>query len=596
MAATLSVSTVKAATRVSTAQLAAGGVVSAKVAALAEGMVKAMFMTKIRIAIAVLCLVSVFGEGMSALGHWKQPAEPASEKRVFFPNGGPTQEEAKQEKEQRLKLEESVQRMCWSRDGRIMASLTIRVKEESGKKIPLGTFRIWDAQTAKLRLSLGELEYSRPPFLMMFDFTPDGKMLAISQRLRTTVGDDKVELWDVEKGTLVQTIDIEYARSRVWFAVSPDNRSLAVCGCDFINNDTQGTVRLFDIKTANLSKKLVSKGSEIISVTYSSDGKLLATGGTKGEITIWDLTTSKELKTLNSSGAVAAVAFSPDGRQVVSADRSLASTLWDLATGKARELKAPRGQSFAQEVAFSPDGRYVAEEVSLEKDGKRYYEVFLWDVRTAKLLREWQSNVPPRAFVNRAPGFAFTPDSKRLATLHDEKTVKFWDIPETVGQFEPTSPETLEIVVTYQQTDLEKLKGTWSLKSVSGRRLGPIDRGLLPNGKPDASFRWAIAGNEIVVKAGGKTLERMTFNLAPSTGPKAINHTILDGPSQGVSDRAIYRLEGDDLKVCYGKFGKRPAEWPAEPKFPFVVMHFQREAADNAAPKEKSSKQKTGGE
>jgi WD40 repeat protein len=396
---------------------------------------KAMFISKLNTTV-VLFITFALTRAATSLGSEMQQAEPMKEQAASSKSGDAKGAELKDGKNDAVSLEEPVQAMRWSRDAKAMASLSVRVKHEGGKKIRLGTVRIWDARTGKMILSLGELEYPGPPSLMMFDFTPDGKMLAISQRLRPEVG-DKVELYDIETGALVQTIEADYGRSRVWFAFAPDGGAVALCGSDIKDGNLVSTLRLYDVKTGKLKRTLVANdvSGSLISVTYSADGKLLAGGGYGGAIVIWDLTTGKITRTLHSSrdledgdGAVAALAFSPDGKMVASGGGAAKTTVWDMATGKARLLKGPQDESRIQKLAFSPDSRYLVGEVRVARAGKNYHNVRIWDVRTGELLKENEGLLPAREFVNWAPGFTITPDGKRLAVLYDEKTVKFSDV------------------------------------------------------------------------------------------------------------------------------------------------------------------------
>src|SRR5262245_42918097 len=179
--------------------------------------------------------------------------------------------------------------MRWSSDGAVMAGRSTRETEVDGKKATLSTFRVWDGKTGKLKLKHGELEC---PGFGTFDLSPDGKILAISSRLGIDVG-DKVELYDAEKGTLLITIEMEYGRSRPWFAFSPDGRTLAVCGFELREAKAVGTVRLFDTKKGELKRKLFSHGGRVISVVFSPDGNSLAAGCVEGEITVWDAAAGK---------------------------------------------------------------------------------------------------------------------------------------------------------------------------------------------------------------------------------------------------------------------------------------------------------------
>jgi WD40 repeat protein len=324
-------------------------------------------------------------------------------------------------KDKVLKLDEPVNSMRWAPDADVMASLSNREKEVDGKKTTLTTFRVWDAKTGKLKLNLGELEYRG---LHAFDLSPDGKVLAISQRGPMTVG-DKVELFDTENGTLLQTIEMEYARSRVWFSFAPDGNRLAVCGSDIKGDRLHGTLRLFDTKTGKRMKKLVSDGDGlIVTVAYSADGKLIAGGSSNGEITVWETATGKVLKALKQAGAIGAIAFSPDGKQIACSSHESQVTIWDIGAAKARPLKG-EATTHVNAVLFSPDGRYVAAHRYHaaridEKDTQwKKHGVHVWDAHTGVLIHEW---------FTLADGIAFTRDSKCLVILHDQKTIKYMEI------------------------------------------------------------------------------------------------------------------------------------------------------------------------
>jgi hypothetical protein len=390
-----------------------------------------MWLPKLKCVTVLFLAAALLVGGVVVLTHQALPAAQAKTPQAPLAKALPAQEaQPRKSKDQTLKLDESVHYMRWSDNGQVMASLSKRVNKVDGKEVTLYRFRVWDPRTGKLKLDMGEGEY---PGLMTFGLSPDGKMLAISQRGRIAVG-DKVELWDVETGALLQTIEMEYARSRIWFSISPDSRSLAVCASDIKDDRLHGTLRLFDTKTGKLMKKLVSDGDGIISVAHSAGGKLIAAGSHTGEITVWETATGKVFKTLKQpagdGGAVAALAFSPDSKQVVFGRRGSSVIIWDLGTNKSRELK---GADFhPEDLVFSPDGRYVAghalHQVRDEKDSKWKHGVRVWEAATGELLHEWF----PSAY-----GIAFTPDSKRLAIMHDQKTVKLMEI---AGKGETKAP------------------------------------------------------------------------------------------------------------------------------------------------------------
>jgi hypothetical protein len=89
-------------------------------------------------------------------------------------------------------------------------------------------------------------------------------------------------------------------------------------------------------------------------VSFSPDGKTLASVSNEQTITLWNVETGKKLITLKGSGRE--VSFSPDGKTLASVSNEHTITLWNLETGKViRSLKGNRSGVWS--VSFSPDGR-----------------------------------------------------------------------------------------------------------------------------------------------------------------------------------------------------------------------------------------------
>ncbi len=619
-------STIQAATLLAAGQ--AAGVVSASVASLTDGVVKAMFASKFKSVVTVILVVGLtlggIGAGISLSTNssavaqqpgakpdvgkkgsdkvdWKvqvldqqiaklqdvknQTDEEAAklnrrsneiertigdlraQRERFLKNSAPKKDQKKGEqkqpeeaKDRTLTLEEPVESMHWSRDGTTMASRSTREAEVGGKQVTLSTFRVWDAKTGKLKLNHGEVEY---PGFATYDLSPDGKILAISSRISIAVG-DKVELYDAEKGTLLTTIEMEYGRSRPWFAFSPDSRTLAVCGFEFKAGKAVGTVRLFDAKKRDLKQKLVSHGGQVISVVFSPDGKSLAAGCATGEITVWDATTGKIKTKLDAAGSIAALAWSNDGKLLVSGGIE-GGRVWDLATGKSRELKAALGvpagaaaagidgESRINDLAFSPDGRYLAGDGGLVKqDDKWLNRILVWDTATGELRHVWLG----------LRGFAFAPDSKRLAILQDPKTVKLMDI----LQEQPAKGGQDAVPVQPKQpvkTDQERILGGWVIVNEDSKR----------KGEP-----WLISEHTILIYPNHSGYQvPFYYRLDAGKIPKQIDFSAQQNGSPAV--KGIYSLEGDELRLCLGEKGKdRPAAFPEKPA-PGEVLILHRESA-----------------
>jgi WD40 repeat protein/uncharacterized caspase-like protein len=160
-------------------------------------------------------------------------------------------------------------------------------------------------------------------------------------------------------------------------------------------------------------------GRSVTSLAFSSDGKILATGGVEsksnldqmmndlmaqgqkrsknqkpldpdqfmknmkveaiGRVVLWDTTTGQQIGELKAHGkGVTHVAFSRDGRFLASSSSDNTIKIWDV--GARRELRTLTGHTTnIDSIDFNPDGRLLA---SASDDGA----TFLWDANTGEHL------------------------------------------------------------------------------------------------------------------------------------------------------------------------------------------------------------------
>src|SRR6202012_124837 len=71
------------------------------------------------------------------------------------------------------------------------------------------------------------------------------------------------------------------------------------------------------------------------SLTFSPDGRYIASGSHDRTIRHWDAKSGKEIRKLEGhSRSVASVAFSPDGSYIASGSADMTIRLWDAKSGK----------------------------------------------------------------------------------------------------------------------------------------------------------------------------------------------------------------------------------------------------------------------
>jgi hypothetical protein len=105
-------------------------------------------------------------------------------------------------------------------------------------------------------------------------FSPDGKLLASD-------GNEKaVKLWDVNSGTLRQTLPGRHEDFVSSVAFSPDGKVLA-------SGSGGGPIRLWDVNSGTLKQTLTGHNSCVNSLAFSPDRKLLASGSMDKTIKLW---------------------------------------------------------------------------------------------------------------------------------------------------------------------------------------------------------------------------------------------------------------------------------------------------------------------
>lgn len=152
-----------------------------------------------------------------------------------------------------------------------------------------------------------------------------------------------------------------------------------------------------------------------LSLTFSSDGALLATGDAKGDIQIWNVENGKHL--LACSGHddwIWSIAFSPDGQTLASGSSDRTIKLWDTKTSQCvQTLQGHTAQVWS--VAFHPNNPIL---VSASED----QTVKLWDIETGNC------NQTLRGHTDWVRSVAFSPDGTQIASSGDDQTIKLWDI------------------------------------------------------------------------------------------------------------------------------------------------------------------------
>lgn len=298
----------------------------------------------------------------------------------------------------------------------------------------------------------GSFEYRVPADTTILAFSPNGKLLAASNRkvcdvvdiasgkrvhrLVTTgkngglvsaaafsrdgktlfISDGDVAYFDVKSGEAVARFDLEGQLPIIKAKLSADGKWIAALCADF-------RVRFIRWKTATAVAAIpTDRFSRTLSI--SADGGMIAinkrirkANSYEQKILVWKRGAKKPLWELDQPLAPYSLEFSPDGKSLYASGRDTSIRRWDLKTGKLRyEVVIDESVKTSTFLKLSPDGSTLA------VGTYRPHGLFLVDAATGKT----------RHRIDRKQGttsrIAFTKDGKTLMISGAFSTVRKWNV------------------------------------------------------------------------------------------------------------------------------------------------------------------------
>ena len=321
---------------------------------------------------------------------------------------------------------------------------------------------------------LGAKKFRFTSFLLNVAYSPDGKVLAVSDY-------DRIHLYDAATKEELRTWDAPQGYGIKSLAFSPDSKLLA-------SADQSPELRLWDVATGKLANKFAAHRSGTWSASFSSDGTLLVTAGEDRDpkqadrlarneysVRVWDVTKGKEAAAFVGGLKLGTcAAFSPDGKLLA----------WGAADGKVHVRKVSGGDDLFTHTEKQVPGRFPIDSVDFSTDSKvlavgtsdviKLFDiaankhlktlahepkdgqppmpvghkvrvspdsktlgsvggtVALWDVESGKLNRLLVGYM-----AQGAGAFAFDRNGKKLASVCRDQSVRFWDVAAGEEEFEP---------------------------------------------------------------------------------------------------------------------------------------------------------------
>jgi WD40 repeat protein/tetratricopeptide (TPR) repeat protein len=408
---------------------------------------------------------------------------------------------------------------------------------------------MWDLDPAR-RMSRGQrLPLDRPPaayWPQSVAFTPDGALVAVAHGPRTPL------LFDGSGGALavcpgecdtrapgaISVLDGATGRRRATLfrpatptavALSPDGRLLAA-GCSRLDGAgrSRAEVSLWDVATGRELRTMPAFGPAVYSLAFSADGQLLAAGSeggqdlsetvatrTGGQVKVWDTAAGLERADFTTSDRVYALAFSPDGRHLA-AGSALFRPAPGIIEGTMPVALPIRGEVRVWDVAANREQTTLQRHragvcaLAFSPDGQT---LAAGGLDNAISLWDVPAGRELRALTDHTgpiQSLAFSPDGNSLASLSQDRTIKVWNPLTSQARLTlPTGLATGPHVVLFRQDGM----GLLVVRTGARGKDSPFVELRRLNASPEPAVL-SDAGVPVVLCAGGSKLA--TAGVAPS--------------------------------------------------------------------------------
>lgn len=211
--------------------------------------------------------------------------------------------------------------------------------------------------------------------------------------------------------------DIESAKSTTRFDIAGTAPPLWWSGRPLVTGLGTTKLSLWDATTGKLLRTLEGHTGGISAVTFSPDGKTIATAAYDKTVMLWEAATGKSILTFKEhTGPVLTVAFSTDGKLVASGGADKKVLVWKAPAGTV----ANKFEGHANEVVSLAWGPTAT---GLLASGSNDKTVRLWNTKTGQPGREFTETGETAAL-----SLAWSPDGKLLASGHYDDRIRIWQV------------------------------------------------------------------------------------------------------------------------------------------------------------------------
>lgn len=264
---------------------------------------------------------------------------------------------------------EKWERVAVARDGRLVAALRA------------GSLFLWKRQPGEGAFKASSTNVAEQAGIAAeaLAVSGDSRFVAIGGRSNQRL---RVAVWDVSNGTLLPQADLK--------EFDPSGQSVPRLGFNPKRSELViafgAAVGLYDVISGGPIKLVgdvrrlgEEKDNGVVSLAFSADGNLLATGATDSKMRVWKVTGGRGLEPTGApielpDGRPNALAFHPDGTTLAAGTDKSDILIFDVATRKLEQTLDPMHEVSIRDLMYGGKGNEVIL-ISIDSDAKAY----LWD-------------------------------------------------------------------------------------------------------------------------------------------------------------------------------------------------------------------------